>query len=463
MEKGGDCCSDWDCNLDDVRKLPDPNYESRGKPVCWYAGGDFVGEVDWSKVAVSTGLYEPAQAVRACGGNTDGAKQATCKFPMTYKGVEYNQCIGDNHNEPWCFTDDSGSNWGNCNCAACGTYSSSSLEVVDSTTCPATRCHWSGAICESPPVVSKPAGDDNLIAYWDLGACGPHGDDYQWDWCDSAAFQCKDQVATTHCSSGYAKLVTTYGDGTCCSSVNIDGCDYAYFAQYQCSDYVGSEIDDANAAGDWHDDDWHDDDYHDDDWHDDDFSYGGALNRKHAMGMEKKAIGSKLAWHSSFPFSSIMIVLSFAGVTFMCLRIGCATRRFRTLTRTMDAEERESYSTSLQGRAPYTMVDIDECELDSVMEPMGSNPKPSEVIGECYAPVCTELNDGYEDLLVPTENIPGTTEEFIPASQRVRAWQNVLRPDEPCSSRQPLLGTDDTAELTDCESRDVSERRVFGI
>jgi hypothetical protein len=100
-------------------------------------------------------------------------------------------------------------------------------------------------------VVSKPTGDDNLIAYWDLGACGPHGDDYQWDWCDSAAFQCKDQVATTHCSSGYAKLVTTYGDGTCCSSLNIDGCDYAYFAQYQCSDFVGSEIDDANAAGDY--------------------------------------------------------------------------------------------------------------------------------------------------------------------------------------------------------------------
>jgi hypothetical protein len=193
------------------------------------------------------------------------------------------------------------------------------------------------------------------------------------------------------------------------------------------------------------------------------YSYGGTLNRKHAMGMEKKAIGSKFAWHSSFPFSSIMIVLSFAGVTFMCLRIGCTTRRFRTLTRTMDAEDRASYSMSLQGRAPYTMVDIDECELDSVMEPMGSNPKPSEVIGECYAPVCSELNDGYEDLLVPTENIPGTTEEFIPASQRVRAWQNVLGPDEPCSSRQPLLGTDDAAELTDCESRDVSERRVFGI
>ena len=88
----------------------------------------------------------------------------------------------------------------------------------------------------APTPVPTPAGDVHLSAYWDSGACGPLGDDYQWDWCGKTAFSCQDTVSTDRCPSGVAELDYKKGTGTCCSSVNINGCDYAYFAQYKCKE-----------------------------------------------------------------------------------------------------------------------------------------------------------------------------------------------------------------------------------
>merc|ERR1719247_4095066 len=88
----------------------------------------------------------------------------------------------------------------------------------------------------APTPMPTPAGDVHLSAYWDSGACGPLGDDYQWDWCGKRAFSCQDTVSTDRCPSGVAELEYKKGTGTCCSSVNINGCDYAYFAQYKCKE-----------------------------------------------------------------------------------------------------------------------------------------------------------------------------------------------------------------------------------
>merc|ERR1719401_2713936 len=76
--------------------------------------------------------------------------------------------------------------------------------------------------------------DTLLAAYWDSGICGPHGEDYQWEWCGKTAGDCKDTVQTDKCPSGEAQLVSVQGDRTCCASVNIGGCNYAYYAQYEC-------------------------------------------------------------------------------------------------------------------------------------------------------------------------------------------------------------------------------------
>jgi hypothetical protein len=82
-----------------------------------------------------------------------------------------------------------------------------------------------------PPPPPNPA----LTAYWDAGACGPFGDDYNWGWCGATSFNgCQTEVVTSLCPSGKARLQSAQGDGTCCSSIHINGCNYAYFAQYEC-------------------------------------------------------------------------------------------------------------------------------------------------------------------------------------------------------------------------------------
>merc|ERR1719253_1558702 len=151
-----------------------------------------------------------------CGGNADGAP---CMFPFTYKGVQYNECTstdsGD-QNKPWCWTDAASTKWGSCECTP-------------------------------QPSVAIDAGDAKLTAYWDYGICGPNADDYNWDWCKTSKFDCAQEVSTSLCPSGKAKLSKTYGSKTDVSNfasrktaapwnININGCDYAYYAQYACHD-----------------------------------------------------------------------------------------------------------------------------------------------------------------------------------------------------------------------------------
>lgn len=84
----------------------------------------------------------------------------------------------------------------------------------------------------------RPGLNPKLVSYWDDDSCGPQGNDYNRDWCSGTSFQCKAQVQvpTTTCPSGFAKLISTQGSGQCCRSVIINGCGYAFFAQYACSE-----------------------------------------------------------------------------------------------------------------------------------------------------------------------------------------------------------------------------------
>jgi len=74
-----------------------------------------------------------------------------------------------------------------------------------------------------------------LVAYWDEGNCGPMGDDHNKDWCKDTHGKCKKIACTTECPTGQAEIVYQRGNGYM-GSVNIDGCSYAYYAQYHCLD-----------------------------------------------------------------------------------------------------------------------------------------------------------------------------------------------------------------------------------
>jgi len=152
----------------------------------------------------------PAPApIHTCGGDAGGAP---CQFPFSYKGTQYSACTTKDSGDrglPWCYTTKAGK-WGTCTCT------------------PA-------------PSITIPAGDSKLTAYYDYGLCGPHGDDYNWDWCQKQSFQCAEKVSTALCTSGKAKLVKTYGNGGSSDpsnpwNINIGGCDYAYYAQYACEE-----------------------------------------------------------------------------------------------------------------------------------------------------------------------------------------------------------------------------------
>merc|ERR1712194_39377 len=55
-----------------------------------------------------------------------------------------------------------------------------------------------------------------------------------WDWCDQASSACKPQIDVSEniCSTGVALLLKTTGNGI--APVSVNGCTYAYFAQYAC-------------------------------------------------------------------------------------------------------------------------------------------------------------------------------------------------------------------------------------
>merc|ERR1719201_1823026 len=60
-------------------------------------------------------------------------------------------------------------------------------------------------------------GDLRLVAYWDLGTCGPGAeDDQNWEWCGKQAFKCVERVTVSKaiCASGAATLKETRGGKT---------------------------------------------------------------------------------------------------------------------------------------------------------------------------------------------------------------------------------------------------------
>ena len=84
-------------------------------------------------------------------------------------------------------------------------------------------------------------GDPPLFAYWDNGDCGSYGDDHNWEWCDTNnGGPCKEQVNTSKCPSGIARLTSVQGDQFAKGATdnyqdpNID-CFYTYFATYTCT------------------------------------------------------------------------------------------------------------------------------------------------------------------------------------------------------------------------------------
>merc|ERR1712203_530978 len=46
--EAGNCCSDYECSLDDIRMLPDPEGIAERRPICWYQGGEEIGTVNWA-------------------------------------------------------------------------------------------------------------------------------------------------------------------------------------------------------------------------------------------------------------------------------------------------------------------------------------------------------------------------------------------------------------------------------
>lgn len=84
-------------------------------------------------------------------------------------------------------------------------------------------------------------GVDNstlLQAYWDDGDCGHGIDDQNRHWCsEDLPPQCEKRVSVGHdvCKSESADLVSVRGRGWGFGqALNIDGCKYAFFAQYKC-------------------------------------------------------------------------------------------------------------------------------------------------------------------------------------------------------------------------------------
>jgi hypothetical protein len=58
------------------------------------------------------------------------------------------------------------------------------------------------AVSEAADAHPTPGGDQGahlLVAYWDIGTCGPLGDDANWEWCEKDKFQCKPEVAFGCC------------------------------------------------------------------------------------------------------------------------------------------------------------------------------------------------------------------------------------------------------------------------
>merc|ERR1712066_356825 len=98
-----------------------------------------------------------------------------------------------------------------------------------------------------------------LRAYWDAGICGPDGDDANWHICGNRSANCTEEISFSGCASGKAVKSRELGTGQWKDSVDVDGCNYAYYTEYTCkvrrvalraywdSGICGPDGDDANA------------------------------------------------------------------------------------------------------------------------------------------------------------------------------------------------------------------------
>ena len=80
-----------------------------------------------------------------------------------------------------------------------------------------------------------------VLAYWDLGSCGPNGDNANWNWCGKrGGGACKESVKTRKCPSGTASLKQIFGNQHATEDdvlfeYHLNGCKYAYYAIYACT------------------------------------------------------------------------------------------------------------------------------------------------------------------------------------------------------------------------------------
>jgi hypothetical protein len=106
---------------------------------------------------------------------------------------------------------------------------------------PTASCSSESCVCtdpeeDTPAPTPGPTANAYLTAYWDMGRCGPFGDDRNMDWCSGNPKVCQSEVSvsTSVCSSGAAELTSFQGTGNW-GSVTIDGCKYGFYAQYACT------------------------------------------------------------------------------------------------------------------------------------------------------------------------------------------------------------------------------------
>jgi len=78
--------------------------------------------------------------------------------------------------------------------------------------------------------------DGRIFSYWDDGDCGFAGPDVNWEICGKQKDRiCPQFVHAEHCPGMTAVLARTHGAGNWKAPVEINGCRYAFFAEYRCA------------------------------------------------------------------------------------------------------------------------------------------------------------------------------------------------------------------------------------
>ena len=73
-----------------------------------------------------------------------------------------------------------------------------------------------------------------LVSYWDIGNCGPAGNDANWNICGHQNFNCPDTIDLDTCPDGIAFKLNEYGNGEWGSYVDENNCEYFYYTEYVC-------------------------------------------------------------------------------------------------------------------------------------------------------------------------------------------------------------------------------------